>query len=193
MPFELAPLDVRELPRTALYGPEGGEVDLASDVRGMRYTVQGWVRREVVRRTGSFGFAAAYPGSDPLISAAQGVWNNPYRFVWFVVGWGPDGDHYIANAVRMLRPTLRTGRDTLALRLSSPDQFWNTVAPEVEGMHPWGDLPQGGATVVRVGNTIIPCAVSGFREVENDFVSRSIGAYIGATMLKVDYPETFDV
>jgi hypothetical protein len=192
MSFELVPLDVRELPRMAPYGPEEREVDLASRALRMLTTTQEWARLKVVRRSRSFGFAAAHPGTDPLISAAQTVWNNPYQFVWFVTSWGPEGDRHIANAVRMLRPTLRTGKDTLALRQSSPGQFWNVVESEAKGMYPWGDFPYGGATTVRVGNIVLPCAMSGFREVENDLVAKSVGGYIGATMLKVDYPEMFD-
>jgi hypothetical protein len=184
-------LYVYKFVRVAPYGPREEEVDLATLVEGMRPTLDYWAQLSLIKRSDSFGFAAAYPGAAPTISAAQAAWDYPYKFVWFVVGWGPRGNTYIANAVRMLRPSLRTGKDTLALRQVKGSPFWNAVRPMIGDIHPWGDYPRGGATIVRTGNIIVPCAVDGFREVENDFVAKTIGSLIGSTILKMAEPELF--
>jgi hypothetical protein len=185
----LSTLDVGKLPQHAHYGTDTRETDLAYEVTRMRTTIGLWEQIKLVKPNKSFslGFAAARPKLNPV----RPEWDDPYDFVWFVAGWGPDGDRYIANAVRKLRPSLRTGRDTLDLRLAKSDQFEDVVESAVDGKFPWGDFPYGGATIVRTGNIILPCAVSGFHEVEDDTAAKAIGGRIGSTMLQMDYPELF--
>jgi hypothetical protein len=184
MPFDL---NLNWLHRAAMYGTD----DLAALVMEMGTTITDWARLGIITPSDSFGFAAAHPRSELVIPASDGRWNNPYKFVWFVVGWGPDGDRYIANAVRKLRPLLRTSKDTLELRLDTSLNFRNVVQSVVDGKFPWGDFPHGGGTLVRTGSIIIPCAADGFPEVENDFVAKTMGGRIGATMLQTDCPELF--
>jgi hypothetical protein len=182
-------LDVGKLPQHAHYGTDTRETDLAYEVTRMRTTIGLWEQVKLVKPNKSFslGFAAARPKLNPV----RPEWDDPYDFVWFVAGWGDDRERYIANAVRKLRASLRTGEDTLALRLGESDQFEDVVDSAVGGKFPWGDFPYGGSTFVRVGNVLLPCAVDGFREVENDFVAKTIGGRIGSTMLQMDYPELF--
>lgn len=182
----LTGIDVSRFPRELLFGPPDNQVDLGSVVMGLRSTFDSWAREGLVKKHSSFGFAVADPSSRFM------DYNNPYDFVWFVVGWGEEGDRYIANAVRKLRSALRFHRDTLDLRLSMPEGFQDTV-PSVDenGEFPWGDFPWGGATFVRVGGITLPCSVSTLKEVEDDAAAKTIGGHIGATMLRVDHPSEF--
>lgn len=185
-------LDVTRLPRQALYGPEGRRMNLASIVLGMANTVDDWSRLQALPNDGtlvkpndSFGFAMAKPDA-----VDGGNWDDPYDFVWFVAGWGPEGNRYIANAVRKLRALLRTGHDTLQLRLRFPEYFKDQVGSSSgANRFEWGDFADGGAKLVSVGYLRLPCAVSALREVEDDSVAGTIGGHIGATMLKLDHPE----
>jgi hypothetical protein len=180
-------LDVSSLPTEGLYSQAGGEIDLAEIVLGLRPTIDEWMRTQLVEQTDSFGFAIANPAVD-----THDEWDNPGRFVWFVVGWGPASDRYIANAVRKLRPALRWGEDTLDMRINRPHAFINIVKEQEEdGSFEWGDFPKGGATFVRVGGLILPCSVSCFKEVEDDAVAKTCGGHTGATMLKLLNSEEF--
>lgn len=182
-------LDVSRLPREAMYGEGPNRVDLASVVHELQNTFQLWVSTEMIKPYTSFGFAAAHP----FYHHSNFGWDDPYGFTWFVVGWGDEGNRYIANAVRKLRPALRTKRDTLDLRLNDPHLFQDKVeSAEADGTFAWGDFAWGGATFVRVGNLIIPCALSCLREVEDDAGAKTTGGHIGARMLKVDQPDVFN-
>jgi hypothetical protein len=175
-------LDVTRLPRQSLYQ---GSINLASVVWGLRTTIDEWAASELVKPNDSFGFAMA--NADKASS-----WDDPYAFVDFVVGWGPQADRYIANAVRKLRAALRTTLDTLFIRINNPDNFRDVVeSQEADGSFAWGDFPCGGATFVRVGDLFLPCAVSALKEVEDDAAAKSIGGHVGAMMLKIRNPDEF--
>lgn len=178
-------LDVTRLPRQALYGPEENAVDLAATAAGLREAVDSWAQTGYVKKNTSCGFAAAHPDSFS-------DWDDPYKSTWFVAGWGPDADQYIANAVRKIRAVLRTRKDTLALRLTAPELFQDPVeSKQADGGFPWGDFPWGGGTLVSVGNIVIPCAVSALWEVEDDAVAKAIGAFVATDMLRRDQPHMF--
>lgn len=180
-------LDVSRLPTEAPYGPEGAQIDLASAVVGLRASVYEMGRHRLVKPVKSFGFAAAHPGDPSALD-----WKDPYEFTWFVAGWGPDKDRYIANAVRKLRPTLRTKRSTLDLRMRGGKAFKKRVASqESDGSFKWGDFPWGGGVLANVGDIIIPVAVSTFLEVEDDAVAMLAGGLIGGRMLQLDKPDEY--
>jgi hypothetical protein len=177
-------LDVTKL------NPFGGEidgVDIAKTIRRAASSpVQFLARAGLVKKNQSFGFAAVHPQTP------WDLWDNPHEFTWFVLGWGPDRNRYIANAVRKLRPTLREGRDTLEMRIKAPKLFRDIVESEDgHGGFPWGDFPWGGGTLVRVGDLTIPCAVSALREVEDDPIAKLLGGLTGAVMLKERNPDEF--
>lgn len=182
-------LDVASLPRTAPCESvaDGKSTDLATVASSLRPTINQWAADGLIKANDSFGFAAAH-----IDSKSGWSWDHPEQFIWFVIGWGPEGDRYIANAVRKLRPTLRINRDTLMLRVESPRLFRETVdSTSADGSYPWGDFPWGGGTLVPVGPLVIPCAVSGLREREDDWVAKTIGGLIGTTMLSLRYPNLF--
>ena len=148
-------LDVSRLPRRGLWAPDetSTAVDLATVVREMRTTIDQWADDGLIKPHASFGFAAAHNDS---LAAGREDWDDPYRFTWFVVGWGTDGDRYVANAVHKLRALLRTGFDTLLLRQGEPGLFDTKVeSMEADGTFLWGDFSWGGATVVQIGNLVI--------------------------------------
>lgn len=184
-------LDVSRFPREALYGPaDGKQVDLAQIVLGLRPTFDDWGGQGLIDQTDSFGFAMAKPDID-----FSTLWIDPYQYVWFVAGWGPEGDRYIANAVRKLRPLLREGNDTLAIRqwLHGDRHFENVVnSQEPDGSFRWGDFPWGGATNLHMGNHELHAAVSCYKEVEDDPAAKVAAALVGMTMLKLDEPAKFD-
>jgi hypothetical protein len=181
-------LNVSSLPREALYGPEGSQVDLASIVTGLRPIIDHMATDHIVKEHASFGFALAHYHFTH--------WDDPQQFTWLVVGWGSDGDRYIANALCKLRATLREHCDTLSIRQQYPSlrhfrDVIETQKRDEDGLFAWGDFPWGGATLVHSGDFILPCAVSCLKEVEDDAVAKMIGGFIGAAMLKLDYPHKF--
>jgi hypothetical protein len=175
-------LDVSRLPRESLYEDT---INLASVVLSMRPSIEDWATSGLVKPNNSFGFAMAFANENI-------PWDSPEAFVSFVVGWGPEGDRYIANAVRKLRAALRERLDTLTMRLEFPEKFQDNVeSQEADGSFAWGDFPWGGATFVNVGDLTLPCSVSALKEVEDDAAAKSIGGHIGAAMLKVRNPKEF--
>jgi hypothetical protein len=178
-------LDVSRLPQQAFVGL----TNVASVIMTLRGAVDELARVGLVRQTQSFGFAAATPSSDPLM---EWEWDNPYQFTWFVAGWGPERDRFIANAVRKLRACLRTDMDTLTLRIKKPFDFQDVVDSVDEyGNFPWGDYAWGGATFVRAGHFVIPCAVSCLAEVEDDAVAKLMGGLLGNSLLRGTNPAEF--
>lgn len=180
-------LDVSRLPTEALYGPDGAQVNLATVVTGLRAATYELGRHELVKPVKSFGFAAAHAGDPKALD-----WNDPYSFAWFVAGWGPDRDRYIANAMRKLRATLRARRSTLELRERGGKAFKKRVrSQEKDGSFKWGDFPWGGAVLTNVGGIIIPTAVSTYLEVEDHAVALLAGGLIGGRMLQLDKPDEY--
>lgn len=184
-------LDITSFSREAKFGVGGEAIDLASVVVScLAPVIKPWTKAELLEETDNFGFAMAYPGLD-----YASVWDDPSAFTWFVVCWGHEGHRYAANALRKLRPALRWQRDTLELRLNQrdPEPFQDVVtSSKGDKTFVWGDYPWGGATFVRVGNFVLPCAVSCYKEVEDDAVAKTIGGHVGATMLKIKDPEEFN-
>lgn len=180
-------LDVSRLPANALYGPDGNQIDLASIVTRLRPAVYEMGRRELIKPVKSFGFAMAHPLGTENVD-----WKNPYEFIWFVAGWGKDGERYIANAVRKLRATLRTGKATLVLREEGGKAFKKRVkSAEPDGSFKWGDFPWGGAVLTGVGGIVLPSAVSCLLEVEDHATALLGGGLVGGEMLKLNKPSEY--
>lgn len=180
-------LDVKALPGIAWH--EQDEAAQAMVIR-LRYNIEQLADSKLIKYNRSFGFAASYP---VMPGFTWDNWDDPHDFVWFVCGWGPEGDRYIANAVRKLRPALRHGKDTMELRLTQPNAFERTVeSQEADGSFAWGDFPWGGACLVNFGGVIYPMSVSCLREVEDDAVSKMIGGFTGAQHLKNTNPDEFN-
>ena len=182
-------LDVSILHRKALYSIGNNSCWLENIVSSAKESIRQLASATLIKANNSFGFALG----DAVQETNQKNWDNPYEFVWFVTGWGPDANRYIANAVRKLRPALRTGNDTLWLRQNAPHLFQDIVESKQGDANPfeWGDFPWGGATFVEVGDLILPCAVSALKEVEDDAVAKLLGGLIGATILKMNHPDEF--
>jgi hypothetical protein len=170
-------LDVAALPHT--YDLHG--VDLTAMVGDfIRPAATNWAERGLIRQHHSFGYAVAW--ADPR----HHDWNHPQTYIWFVGGWGHESERYIANAVRKLRAALRTGKDTLYMRVIDEGADFEHVVESVEpdGTFVWGDYPYGGAAFSEVINHIIPVAVSCLKEEEDDWMAKLIGGYIGAHLLR---------
>lgn len=141
-------MDIRSLPISAKYGPEGHQIELA-DVAGevFRNIIpsligSGLIEPDTPRY--SFGFAMAVIDQNERI----GAWNDYQKLTLFVIGWGDDTYKVIANAVRKLRFSARTGLDSYeAVGVNGPTGRVNNPVDSVEldGSFAWGDFPYGGA------------------------------------------------
>ena len=121
------------------------------------------------------------------------LWDHPEEFVWFVGGWGPSRDRYIANAIRKLRALLRPSYasyfqefSTLDIRFNVPEHFQDRVKSQDEnGGFPWGDYPWGGGVVVTMGKELtLIGAVSCLTEIQDDTVTRLILGGIGEQIVQ---------
>jgi hypothetical protein len=174
-------LDMSEFARTAPYGVDvdGKQFDLATFPKLLRPTFENWAQKNIITRSDSFGYAM---GTE---KPATWLPNEPYKAVWFVTGWGPEGEQRMSDAVRMLAAMWRIGLDTLQVRLEGRRHRLREVESVVDGRFPYGNIVRGGAALVRVGDLSLPCAVGGPNEVDNNLMAKTVGAGIGTTMLKV--------
>lgn len=188
-------LDVSAMPFERVYTcDDGSEIDLGEFVDLHYDVVQALTSNGLVRANDSFGFAMAAPmwGEDLENRLAGGdFWDYPQDFVWFVHGWGPDRDRYIANAIRKMRALLRphriaegwgplTSDSTLEMRFDLPGAFRDKVDQQnPDGTFPWGDFPWGGAVRVDMGMLMLTGAVSCLSEIEDDMVARLILGGVG--------------
>lgn len=179
-------LDVNTLPFDQVYTcKDGSKIDMR-ELLDLHYeVVQALAATGLIKANDSFGFAMLAPLTDDNIDMMDddGFWDKPESFVWFVGGWGPKRDVYIANAVRKLRAIIRCQQygkieawSTLDLRMMEPAFFQDTVEKQNEdGTYPWGDFPWGGAVVMPFGEELsIAAAVSCLTEIEDDTAVRLI-------------------
>ena len=178
-------LDVSRFPTECLYGAPGKKCNLATLMEPIWTYVNHLASLEspLVEDNLSFGFAMANPWT---VSFRYGMaWNNPYELVWFVGGWGPERERYIANAVRKLRPAARTGRDTLELRHHSSGLFRDMVdSHEEDGSFAWGDYPYGGAVYLSFEGVKLLGSVSGLSEDEDAAIAAAVLGLVGSQMYK---------
>lgn len=146
-------------------------VELSDVVDSLRPTMRLWQGSGLVRSRNNdgspvhnFGFAMV----DPFRDLDEIDWDDPIDLAWFVGGWGPDMDMFIANAVRKLRPAVRNECDTLYLKHCDGNDFQDVVdSVDVEGRFPWGDFPHGGAVQLLMGHSTLLGAVSVYKEDED--------------------------
>jgi hypothetical protein len=145
-------------------------------------SIQTMMAEGVLTRKESFGFALANPAAD-----LSRVWNIPSKLIAFAYAYGPEGDYYVANAVRKLRAAARTGKDTQELRLYYPHRFANVVEKkEPDGSFEWGDFPFDGAVhVYPVGRHLLG-AVSALPKEEDPVAASLITNAIGLAMWHAD-------
>lgn len=188
-------LDVSLLPTECMFEGETGFIDLAVIPMKMRGAVESLASSGMIKANDSFGCAVGRIGH----TRTTNFWDDPFEFVMFVEGWGPERDRYIANAVRKMRAGLREGMDTLLMRTDAIREgiprslhFRDIVeSKEKDGSFKWGDFPWGGFTFTQVGYLLVPASVSCLYEVEDDALSRFIGGSVGAEMLKLSRPDEF--
>jgi hypothetical protein len=175
-------LDSITLPANQTYVcKDGTRIDMCQFLGKFHDTLQTLTADGMIRANASFGFAMAEPcpgdtGFDDILHG----WDNPDKFVWFVGGWGPDKDRYIANAVRKMRAALRVGSSTLDIRHFMPEEFEDKVdSTNADDTIPWGDFAWGGAGFVQVFDLMLIGGVSGFHEIEDDTVLRLILGSLG--------------
>lgn len=173
-------LDVSQLPFEQTYAcADGTAIDMLSFLIEMMPILDAMGAAGVITENDSFGFAMAEPILDWCYPGRllENIWDDPYTYTWFVGGWGDERDHYIANAVRKLRPLLREGEiSTLEMRFGPQHgYFMDTVESRGwSGNYPWGDFPRGGAVSVQHGPLTMFAACSGFSEIEDDITTRLI-------------------
>ena len=179
--MSITSLDVSTLQHEQTYVcKDGTQINMVAFMDQFYEVIQTLVANGLIRANESFGFAMAIPQlGETLINIDD--WDDPSKFVWFVYGWGPDKDRYIANAVRKMRASLRTGDSTLDIRYYTPDAFQDVVDSKANngGTFPWGDFPWGGAVFVDVFEVNLLLAISCLHEIEDDTASRLIGGSLG--------------
>lgn len=183
-------LDVTTLPRHQTYVCEdGSEIDLKELLDSHYDAIGALAVARLIKANESFGFAMAKPIHEDD-DFAPNFWDMPEEYVWFVGGWGPKRDTYIANAVRKMRPLLRSASEpelilsTLDLRFCLPGFFQDVVEPRnSDGTFPWGDFPWGGAVTVSFESWILLGAVSCLSEIQDDSIARLILGAISERMI----------
>lgn len=177
-------LHVDTLPNLQTYQFHNGELLKLHDfLRQLKPAIEALMQTGHIKSTKSFGFAMT-----PLQWQGYALdfgWNTPRQLVWFVYGWGPERNRYIANAVRKLRPLVREDADsTLEMRYRKPDLF-RDVVPSTDGAgnFPWGDFGYGGAVKAKVGPLILRGGISCFAQIEDDAAARLLLGLLGNKIL----------
>ena len=182
-------LDVSSMPFDQVYTcQDGSEINLGEFLDSHYDAIQALAAAGLIKANESFGFAMLRP---TLVEdyIATNSWDKPEEFVWFVGGWGPDRDRYIANAIRKLRPLFRLTLSalegdqlftTLDIRFWRPSYFEDVVEQmNDDGTFPWGDFPWGGAVSESFGEMWLIGAVSCLTEIEDDFIAKLILGGLG--------------
>ena len=167
-------LDVPRLPFERTYEcADGSKIEVAKFISDLKPAIEAFTSSKLIKANPSFGFAMAAPQIVGNYFNGE-LWDDPYKFVWFVGGWGDDRDRYIANAVRKMRAMLREGtRSSLDIRFSQEYFFRDVVdSKEHDGRFRWGDFPWGGAVFIQMGSLILEGAISCLSEIEDDVIAR---------------------
>ena len=176
-------LDVTALPFEQVYEcTDGTSINMYDFLRELEPVLDVMRTAGVIAETENFDYSFGFAMVEPIIDAPDDFsidyWDDPYKFAWFVGGWGEESNLLIANAVRKLRPLLRRQDEfsTLEMRfLPEENPFQNTVdSRDRDGNYPWGDFPWGGASVQQFGRLYVIGACSGFSEIEDDMVTNLI-------------------
>lgn len=193
-------LDVGILPFEQIYTcVDGSKIDMSEFLERHYEAIQALASTGLIKSNESFGFAMAAPrfgrlGQDDM--APPSYWDEPEKFVWFVGGWGPESERYIANAVRKLRALKRyfdessflgtEVNSSLDMRFITWEKsFQDEVPSTVDGVFPWGDFPYGGAVRLRVGDVMtLDGAVSALSEIEDESIARLILGGLSGLIIK---------
>lgn len=179
-------LDVSTMPFEQTYVcKDGNKVALHNELLKHHGAIDAMAANDLLKTNGSYGFAMLEPLTEPADSWADDLWDHPEQYVWFVGGWGPQRERYIANAVRKLRPALRVALSstyeaplsTLDMRIEGDTEWFEDCvdSQDPNGNFEWGDFPWGGATALTYGEEFaLIGAVSGFTEIEDDTVAKLI-------------------
>lgn len=131
----------------------------------------------------SFGFAM----TDPYLTYAElkEVWDDPYRLAWLVGGWGSYADKCIANAVRKLRVSARTGKDSFTVGKYMRHLIDNPVGViDADGRFEWGDFAFGGSAPLHIGFTRPFVAASAFKQDEDVPAALLVGGSVCVPIIR---------
>lgn len=181
-------VEVDKLPFEQSYKCKNGSiVNLREQLEALKTSINVLGSSGNIGQTKSLGFAMAEP--TWYTNYNPNNWDDYMRFVWFVGGWGQDRDMFIANAVRKLRPMLRTQTDTLMIRhFRYLQDFVDPVDQiDADGNFPWGDFPWGGAVSLLMGGFYFGGAVSCFDDdVDDNIVATLAVGIIGKNIIRGD-------
>ena len=182
-------LDVSTLPfDQVLTCNDGSVINLREYLAGYKEVAQIMATNKLITSIDSFGFALAQVLVDDFDTDDEDFWDKPEEFVFFVGGWGPHRNKYIANAVRKQRPLLRYGqfddeplaRSSWELCLYEPEFFRDEVkSVNDDGTFPWGDFPKGGAIVSPFDGFWLLAATSCFTQIEDHGFSELVVSGLG--------------
>jgi hypothetical protein len=170
------------LPENAMFGPEGRQIDLmalADDT--MAALVPALIQSKIIKSDAkplSYGFAMATLGPVNI----RKYWDNFDKLVLFALGWGPDSQRCIADAVRMMRYSARTTRDSYCAQREFGSVLNNVKSVEEDGSFTWGDIPLGGAAFVNFNTRQLLGSTSGFSPEENHAITTSVLSFLAVKM-----------
>ena len=176
-------LDVSQLPFDTKISFTETDYNMRKYITAWRPILSAMMDNGVLKQNKSFGFAMMPPMWHDERNEREPwtyKWDNPYEYTWFVGGWGPDRDRYIANAVRKIRPLLRLDMYDSTLEmvdLAQPEQMFQDVVGQTDdnGNFPLGDFPHGGAVEIRRKSLTLVVACSAYTAEQDDLVSNMVG------------------
>jgi|GEM_PF-1060323 len=187
-------LDVSVMPSEQVFTcSDGTFINMSKFLMSHRSSLREMANSGLIKKTESFGFAMPRPRKSWYDLSSD--WDDPESFIWFVGGWGPQQDRYVANAIRKLRALLRyldkytannvKSLSTLDLRFFMPNLFEDVVnSANEDGTFSWGDFPWGGAVLQQMGDLKLIGAVSALTEIEDDFITKLILGGLGQKIVK---------
>jgi hypothetical protein len=182
-------VDVEKLPFEQSYASKNGNIiNMRELLDGLRAPINILGTTGNIGQVDSLGFAMAEPMCYTCYDLDK-YWDDYMQYVWFVGGWGPDRNMFIANAVRKMRPMLREQTDTLTMRHDKhAHSFMNPVDQvDADARFPWGDFPWGGAVSLFMGGMFFEAAVSCFDDdVDDDIVATLAVGVIAKNIIRGD-------
>lgn len=181
-------LDVTTLPFERMVRcADGPDVHMREILERHRPVIDAMAEQNLVKANDSFGFAMLEPTIQRDLSSLIHFVDDPYSFVWFVGGWGPNRDKYIANAVRKLYPLIGRPQyaSTLDMRFDRSEKpFPNPVESQNEdGTFPWGSFPWAGASVQTYGSLHLVGSVSALKEIQDHTVANLILGHVAERII----------
>jgi hypothetical protein len=154
--------------------PNAGDIPLEYKAL-LQATVELWQKGHGFIPSHSFGCVVANPA---YAGRYYNIWDNPEQLFSgaLVLGWGPESTYCVADSIRKIRVTARTGLSSWDVQYHHRGLIANEVLPAVEDAScPWGDLPLSGALLYRTGADQRLIGTGGLSGAEDELISLLVG------------------